>query len=49
MDNRASAQGFNLPSAYKSHDGSLNHKIAIAVLFASTGIAAVLFAQLVGV
>lgn len=48
MDNRVHAQGFNLPSAYKSHDGNLNHKVVVAILIASVSVAAVLGAQIVG-
>jgi|GEM_PF-2797701 len=48
MHNRNQSCGFNLPSAYKTHDGSLNHKIVLAVLFASLSVAAILGAQIVG-
>lgn len=48
MHNRDQSCGFNLPSAHKAHDGSLSHKIVLAVLFASLSVAAALGAQIVG-
>ncbi|MFD1197401.1 hypothetical protein ACFQ3K_03535 [Brucella gallinifaecis] len=48
MRNQIDSNGFNLPSAYKSHDNSLNHKIVIAALFASVSVAAIVGAQIVG-
>ncbi len=46
MRNRPNSAGFNLPSAYKSHDGQLKQVLAIAVLFSSVGIAAVTASQI---
>lgn len=40
--------GFNLPSAYRSHDSRLHHMVAWAILVSSTVIAAVTGAQIVG-
>lgn len=34
--------GFNLPSAYKSHNRQLDHLVAIATLVASVGVMAIL-------
>lgn len=40
--------GFNLPSAYRSHNDRLNHMVVIAVLLASTAIAAIMGVQIAG-
>ncbi|WP_421565937.1 hypothetical protein [Ochrobactrum sp. EDr1-4] len=48
MHERPSSEGFNLPTAYKSHDKKLNQKVVLATLFASASVAAILGAQIVG-
>lgn len=48
MRNSSNAPGFNLPSAYQSHDNKFSYLIVLAVFFASTSAAAILGAQIVG-
>lgn len=50
MRNRAqteAAEGFNLPTAFKSHNDQLNHMIAIAVLVASICAATIVGTQII--
>ena len=50
MRNRAhadAAEGFNLPSAFKSHNDQTNQMIAIAVLVASICAATIVGAQII--
>lgn len=41
------AEGFNLPTAFKSHNDQLNHMIAIAVLVASICAATIIGTQII--
>lgn len=41
------AEGFNLPSAFKSHNDQMNHRIAIAVLVASVCAATIVGVQII--
>lgn len=48
MRNLPDSNGFNLPSAYKSHERKHDHLIAIASLIASVCVATIVGAQIVG-
>lgn len=48
MHNHPNSTGFNLPSAYQSHDNKFSYLIVLAVFFASSSAAAIIGAQIVG-
>lgn len=47
MRNSSNAHGFNLPSAYQSHDNKIGYMVVLAVFFISTICAATLGSQMI--